>query len=339
MFHRNTLLTYPALLITSSAKGFEALGRKIGMRGKEVAKWVNSASKNYDLLNYLAVKILGNKKKLTLILDDTLVKKPYSQATEGCEGQYDTKLYQRVMGYKALIGMITDGTISLPLTSIFLFSKDIFPEQKESRFDYTKKIILKVINLFPQTKITVVADGAFATKEFFRWCVDNKIALETRIRSNCTVIYKGQKVAINKLKNLKPKGRQMARTIEAMWHGIPIFITAQRRIDKHHNETIVFQASTFEAKPIEHVRIYRQRWFIEQFFRTAKQLLGLQNCYSNKVETQENHVSSVLLAYALVQLHRKKKRLQTPEAAIRAVEFKNSATFIRYLDLLDHLIH
>jgi len=51
----------------------------------------------------------------------------------------------------------------------------------------------------------------------------------------------------------------MARTIQVVWHDIPLFITAQRRIDKHGEESIVYQASTYEAKPSEHVGNYKNR--------------------------------------------------------------------------------
>lgn len=155
--------------------------------------------------------------------------------------------------------------------------------------------------MFPETRLIVTADGAFANKDFLRWCFENKIAIEVRMRSNCTVLYNGQKIAIRDIKKLKPVGRQMARTISVLWHNIPLQITAQRRVNKHTKETIVFQASTFHAKPMEHVLIYRYRWNIERFFRTAKQHLGLQECSSRKLETQQSHVASVLLAYVLVQ--------------------------------------
>ena len=70
------------------------------------------------------------------------------------------------------------------------------------------------------------------------------------------VQYNEEMIPIRDIKTLEPKGRQMARTIAVTWHGIPLFITAQRRIDKRGNESIVFQAATFQAKPYRHVQIY-----------------------------------------------------------------------------------
>lgn len=159
------------------------------------------------------------------------------------------------------------------------------------------------------------------------------------MRSNCTVIYKDEKIHIRDIKSLKPKGRQMARTINVMWHGIPLFITAQKRIDKKGQETVVFQASTFKEKPIRHVQIYQARWNIEKMFRTTKQHLGLQECSARKMETQESHIASVLLAYALLQCDQKRQSLSTPEAALRAAERRTGIFLTRYIDRLDRFIN
>lgn len=121
----------------------------------------------------------------------------------------------------------------------------------------------------------------------------------------------------------------MARAIIVLWHDIPLFIIAQRKIGKHGSETIVFQASTFKEKPIRHVQIYRLRWNIEKMFRTTKQHLGLEECSARKMETQESHIAAVFLAYALLQCDRKKQGFSTPEESLRAVKRKKGIFLTR----------
>ncbi len=94
-------------------------------------------------------------------------------------------------------------------------------------------------------------------------------------------------------------------------------ITIVRRSDKKVNETIVFQVATYHAKSHEHVLTYKRRWPVEKVIRKCKQHAGLQDCYSTSLETQHNHVASVLLSYGLAQFEMKKYRLKTPEEAIR----------------------
>ena len=46
------------------------------------------------------------------------------------------------------------------------------------------------------------------------------------------------------------------------------------------------------------VKLYRIRWKIEMFHRTAKQYLGLSDCQMRNIESQLQHVLNVMLAYA-----------------------------------------
>jgi hypothetical protein len=318
----------------SIGKSFESLGKLINKTGKTISRWLKLPEEYYEVLIKLAQKEFTSEKELYLIFDDTVIRKTYSQLIEGTAGVYDTKLFRRIMGYKLLATMITDGKKALPLWANFFFSKELAPNDKERKSEWIKRVIIKVKELFSDKRIIVLADGAFASKEFLGWCHENKIDIEVRMRSNCSVTYKEKKVKIRDIKELRPKGRQMARTISVIWHDIPLFITADRRIDKHGNESIVFQASTFEAKPSRHVQIYKIRWNIEKMFRTIKKDLGLQECSARKIELQEGHVASVLLAYAFLQ----HDNLPTPEDALRAVKRKSDRAFDCYIDRLNKLI-
>jgi DDE family transposase len=332
MFLKNIAIAYPVLLITSIHKGFEAFGRVIGKTGKTIARWLLAAQMYHDQITILLRYQFRDTKELYLLLDETLIKKIYSQLMEGSGFFYDTKIRRRVIAYKLLAAMLSDGKQAIPFESTFLFSKELLPNPKESKYDWIKKIIRMVELLFPHARIIIVGDGAFSSKDFLRWHWENKKCAEMRMRSNCVVEYEGQRIAIRNIKKLRPRGRQMARTISVLWHGIPLYITAERRFDKRGKESIVYQASTFEAKPAEHVRIYKIRWHIEMFFRTAKQKLGLEKNSSRKLETQRSHVASVFLAYALVQCDRKDRGLKTPEDAIRAAELKNGTFLKRYIN-------
>ena len=338
MFLKNTILSYPVLLITSTQKSFEALGEIIGKTGKTIARWLKPAPDCYEVLEKLAIKEFSQKKKLTLIFDDTLIRKVHSKFMEGSGRFYDTQWFRRIMGYKVLAAMLTDGSISIPLTSTFLFAKELVPNAKDLKFEWLKKIILHVKNTFSKIDFIVTADGFFTSERFLQWCIEQNVKAEMRMRSNCVVMYKGKKIAIRDIKELRPKGRQKARTIKVTWHDIPLYITAELRINKNGKKTVVFQASTFYAKPIQHVKIYQTRWRIEMMFRTSKQHLGLQGCFSRKMEIQESHVASVFLAYALLQLDRKKTKLPSPEAALKAAKRKKGKVLDAYISRLDRFI-
>jgi hypothetical protein len=338
MVFKNTITAYPVLLITSIKKNFEALGRTVKKTGKTIARWLKPAHKYYEELFNISLREFANKKELILIFDETLIRKIYSQLIEGSDRFYDTQLFRKITAFKLLVAMLTDGVKAFPLIATFLFSKELIPNPKETKFEWMQKVILTTQKKYPQTRIIVAADGAFASRTFLQWCVQNNIAIELRMRSNCVVNYKDERIKLKNIKDLQPKGRQMARTIQVIWHDIPLFITAQKRIDKKGEISIVFQVSTFEAKPMRHVEIYQSRWSIEKMFRTVKQNLGLQECMARKKEHQENHVASVFLAYAFLHCEQIQQKFATPEAALRAAERKKGKDLIRYIERLDRFI-
>lgn len=333
------LLKYPSLLIMSREKSFEAMGRLIGKTGKTISRWLLEHSAYYDAIMNILTAFYSNVKELYLIFDETLLRKLYAESIEGYGFFYETKSYRRIKAFKILVAMLSDGKKALPFLSAFLFSKELYPDKYVSKYEYIQSIIIFISKKFPNIRLTVVVDGGFCTKSFMQQCNENNIRIETRIRSNAKVKYKGIEYPLSAIKKLHPKGHQMARTVHVFWDGIPIYITAQRRIDKNNNETIVYQASTFQAKPSEHVKIYKFRWSIEESFRTEKQKLGLERCTARTLDTQQNHVAAVLFAYCLAQLDRKKQKLKSPDQAIRAAERKNGTTWPSFINRLDHLIH
>jgi hypothetical protein len=323
MFIKNICIEYSLLLIASiGKKSFTELGKIIQKSSDTIRRLLNPPTKNFALLHTIAAKIFSKRKALVLSIDDTLLRKIYSSVMEGSCKFFDTKMGRTITAYKALIAGLTDGKYFIPIHSAFLYSKEVVPNAKELKNALVKSIIQNTINYFSNHIITVSVDGAFATKDLFRWAVENAVRIEARMHSNRKVLYKNQFTKINEIKDLQPKGRHMARTIQVMWHGISLYLTAQRRIDKHGEESIVYQASTYEAKPSEHVDNYKKRWPVEKFNRTGKQHFGLQDCFSTKLEIQESHLSSVLLAYAIVQIEMKKQKFHNSEDTIRSLKNK-----------------
>lgn len=323
MFANTSLFYSFSLILSNGKKSFENLGRAINKSGDTVRRLLSPAGKSFELMRLIAAWVFRDKNTLVLTIDDTLIKKIHSRLMVGTCWFYDTKIGKKILAYKLLAATLTDGKFAIPVAGVFLFSKELLPNPPQSKEELVQNMVCAILKLFPDKRIIVAADGAFATIVFLTWCVKNSLAAEVRMHSNRKVMYKGKKTVIREIKGLQPKGRQMARTISVVWHGISLYITAQRRIDKHGKETIVYQAATYAAKPSEHVSIYLLRWPIEMVFRTTKQSLGIQDCYSRKIETQLDHIAGALLAYALAQLEMKRSRFDTPEDAIRALGNKN----------------
>ena len=318
-----TILLYPFFILKSiGIKSFENIGRSNAKSGKQISRSLPELHESLKYLEDAAQSVFQKKKSLTLIIDDTLISKKYSREICGTDFFYDTKTNQMVMGIKGLFCAVTDGNLCMPLSFDFLYVNHKNPFVL-SKNEMVKHMINHALNLFSDKLITVAADGAFANRIILDWCLSNNIRIEMRMKSNCKVFYKNQFHVIRNIPKLKPKGKQKARTIKVLWHEMQLYLTAEKRIDKHGEITFVYLIATFKAKSIEHITEYKNRWFIEKMFRTTKQSLGLKDCFSTKLETQKNHIGAVLVAYAITQIEQKKYRLSSAEEAIKSIRDRN----------------
>jgi hypothetical protein len=345
MLNKSTILTYPFLILLSiGKKSFENLGRFMQISGRMVAKLLQPSSVSFDMAHKVCQSIFPNKSKLFLIIDDTLIKKIFANNMRGTGMFYDTKLGRSINAFRLVTAMLSDGRYAIPIGCAYLFAKEILDlcsERFPSKDDIAKSLTRTARQIFPDVKIIVVADGLYSSVNLVKWFIENEIPAELRMHSNRVVIHKGIKKKLRELANqpgIRLTGRQAARTISVEWHGLPLEITIVKRIDKHGEESIVYQAATYKAEPREHVKTYKARWNTEKAYRTSKQSLGLGECYSKDLVVQRNHVAAILLAYALSQLEMKKRKLKTPEEAIRAVKGDfDQADFYRFIDQFDFL--
>jgi len=254
---------------------------------------------------------------------------------EGTWKLYDGVLGKCVNGYRWFVVLLLHGDVAFPWECKFALPKELASENDETWLQTIQRIYIDVQKNFPETKITIVADGAFATTSMVDWCVKGHLRAEMRMHKNRCVLYKGISIKISAIKELIPKGRHFARTIQVVWYGNIISITAQRRVNKHGDETIVYQIATYEAKPALHVKTYQQRWPIEESFRRCKQLFGLQDCASTSFEKQSNHAAAILLSYSFVQLERISARCKCMEDAIRRLKNMDFNTMILRLNALN----
>jgi hypothetical protein len=155
---------------------------------------------------------------------------------------FDAKVGRKIIAYKLLAAVLTAGRYTIPIACSFLFNKELVEksDMPKSKLDLIKEFYDIAQQIFPETKIRIAVDGVFATKALFLWTCENKIAMVARMHKNRSVEFKGQKIRINDIAWLQPRGRQKARTIWVTWHDLELYLTAERRIDKHGEESIVF---------------------------------------------------------------------------------------------------
>lgn len=323
---KSTYLGYSlAVLLSNGKKNFENIGRSTGRTGRSIARMMQSYKRIRAILKDICQSVFMNIKKLYLILDETLIKKIYADVARGSGVFYDPGTGREVNGYRVVTALLSNGSIHIPLDADFVFPAYITERCKTkplSKTELAQRFYLYAQELFPKTEIVLVADGHYSTNEMLEWCTANKIKAEMRMHKNRKVMYQRNYITLTELLDLpkmRPTKRRPTRTVRIRWKGLVLWVTIVRRENKHGEESFVFQVATYKAEPRVHRANYKRRWKIEKKYRTTKQSLGLGDCQSKKFSKQRGHVMSVLLAYAIAQLVKKKYRLKNSEEAIRLI--------------------
>lgn len=333
-------LQYPMALIlsTNNKKTAEALSKVTGKSGDTTLRILEQKCATWEELITVAIAYFGTD-KLYVIFDDSLIEKMFSKFIEASGDNYDSSTGQTYRSLCTVVGMLSDGKNAIPVIHDLWIKKEVSPEgQHKTKVAIAQELILKIKEKI-QIKM-VIMDGLYATYDMIKWCNANKILFEMRLHSNRKIVVDfdnpDETVKVNECEQLRLKGKRTCRTVKAMWHGEPIYVTAVKRFRKN-DSTIVYQVSNANLSARDHARVYGYRWNIERFFRTAKQHLGLTHCQSRKQILQKNHIYNVFLAYTILQFERKKYKLKNPEAALHRIKRKRHTSFAMHLARADQI--
>jgi len=305
------------LLSTASRKNFESLGNENNLSGDTIRRLLAIEAPTLPELIEVAKKIL-KRKRLYLLLDDTLILKIYSRCIEGTSDNYSTTARAKQRSLCSIVAMLTDGEIAIPIDQLLWTAEEVDPINYATKTELAQIIIARV-----QSQVSLeltIMDGLYATEKMIRWLNKRKLLFEMRFHANRVIEKNGQEYSLKEAPFFRLNGYRTMRTIVAMWHGISLYFTALRRVMRNGIITIVFQVSNYKASARKHVLHYRYRWNIEKFFRTAKQYLGLNDCQSRKLELQINHILNVFVAYTIAQFEHIKSKTKNVESAIKSIK-------------------
>lgn len=305
------------LLSTAPRKTCESLAREMGISGDTVNKYLEQQSPDLFERIAAATKIL-KRKKLYLLLDDTLITKTYSRCIEGTSDNYSSSDRTIQRSLCSIVAMLTDGKIAIPIDQAIWSAREVDPVNYKTKVVLSQGIIEEVKKHVDID--IVIIDGLYATVEMMQWLNDNNIKFEMRFHSNRKIRVNNQNFKIKECPFFKLNGYRTERTIAGSWHDIKLYFTGIIRWFRNGESTIVFQVSNYKTSAQQHKKIYGYRWNIEKFFRTAKQHLGLNDCQSRKKEKQENHIINVFIAYTVAQHERIKLKCKNVEEAIKSIK-------------------
>ncbi len=308
------------LCVAVYVSGLIALERK--QTQSQIAKTIGRVS--HDALNRLAPMlpmlcsqmaagalflITGVYDTGYIILDDTVVPKPFSRFVAGTYVDYDHANKRHVRCHRIVVVIWTNGAIYIPVAFAFWHHRD-FVRKYRTKNQIARILVYYVVRHgIPFSYLAF--DNWYASKQNLRFFDKLSIKFVTRLRNNTWIVHEAganQRQKIQKMTKYQchhyAKLNAYVKQFEVKYPGFGIGTLAIVKNDKHEEpgRTKYLFTNDLSLTNREIVLRYRSRWHVEVFFRTCKQNFGLTACQAQMMPQVILHARMVFLAYVLAQL-------------------------------------
>ena len=305
------------LCVAVYISGLTALERK--QTQSQIAKTIGRVS--HDALNRLAPMLPMLCSQMTagalflitgiydtgyIILDDTVVPKPFSRFVAGTYVDYDHAHKRHVRCHRIVVVIWTNGAIYIPVAFAFWHHRD-FVRKYRTKNQIARILVYYVVRHgIPFSYLTF--DNWYASKQNLRFFDKLDIKFVTRLRNNTWIIHENERQKIQKMTKYECHYygilNAYVRRFAVKYPSFGIGTLAIVKNDKHEEpgKTKYLFTNDLSLTNREIVLRYRSRWHVEVFFRTCKQNFGLTACQAQMMPQVILHVRMVFLAYVLAQL-------------------------------------
>jgi len=222
--------------------------------------------------------------KGSLIVDDTVIEKPYAKKIECSYWTYSSKNNGFVHGINLTVLIWTDGKLVIPIKSM-IYTKDANgePNQTKNDFAYEALKYAKRLGINPKD---VLFDSKFSSSKILNLIYNNDWKYCGQLP--CSRNFNGQQLKERRFQPTPQKGN-----LKGVGHVV--------YVSKHKGRYYVTNATETYVTREQIVKEYRKRWAIEVMFRELKQCCHLQDCQSLKTSQQRRYVDLCLKAHTQLQ--------------------------------------
>jgi len=227
-----------------------------------------------------------------LIIDDTVIEKPYSSALNEASWVRSSKNKKTVFGISVVVLIWTDGQIRIPL------SFRVWKKHGQTQTELALELLSYARNELKLKPQFVLFDSWYASKRILKRISDYGWYFVSQLKKNRNF----QSVP---LKNYLRQPYWNDRGF--LNGGIKVFVVKHRR--KY------YASNRLSLTPTELRTIYRVRQQIEEVFKSLKSSLGLEKCQAGYQRTstkkavarqgaQEHHTALCLTAFVIIERER-----------------------------------
>lgn len=325
---------------------FEAIFSRRSLYRAQPSRWFSSRTARnilndgrinwQKLLCLVAIKMIliltpfiDQRRRLALIVDDTLIERAYSTKTELLAKIYDHDQHRYSTGYRNLTIGWSDGNTFLPVNCALMStrkktnlvgSKSSITDQRtiagQRRSQAQRKMNEVVLELISQalrlgvTAKYVLFDSWYSSPQMF-WHL-KELGLESvamlKRSSKVYYRYRGRNYSIKALyqrllNSKRPAGQSYlySSIVEANFQGqvfpVKIVFVAKKGV---RNQYLVLASTNTNLTPQQIIQLYSRRWSIETYFKTAKQYLRLNKSQIQSYDGQVAQITITAMTYILL---------------------------------------
>ena len=224
-----------------------------------------------------------------LMIDDTVIEKPYAKNIECVYWQYSSKNADFITGISLTALLWSDGKQNIPI-KFMIYEKDENGKPIKTKNEFAIESLQYAIKLGIKLK-KVCFDSKYASNNLLNWLNNNKLTYYSQLASNR--IFSGTQLKMRKFQPYVEQGY-----LKGVRHKV--------NVTKHCGRYYVTNSTENSITSQQIVKEYRDRWKIEVLFRNLKQLCHLEECQSYRTTTQKHYVYACMCALMLLEKQNKR---------------------------------
>jgi len=251
------------------------------------AKWNKYIQKHYSCL--IKLRKTSSKKKTYLIIDDTVIAKPYSKELDLLSWIFSPSDRRYLYGINVVFVIWTDGCTRFPIGFRIWYKND-----NKTKIDLAMELLNEAKTIYKIKPSYVLMDSFYPAAKLLKMIRRFRWKWIAKIKSNRL---------IDNMQSQQFFSYRYGSHIGKLSENIRALVVKDN--DNY------WAASDLSLQSSEVKHYYRNRQIIEEFFKILKSELRIEGCSSRESIAQINHIYFVLIAFCQLELFRITKNIDT----------------------------
>ena len=238
---------------------------------------------------WLIQKLFGSLAGGWIIIDDTVLAKPFGRKFPQASVVFSSCLEAHVFGYNIVFLCWCNGKVTLPLCWKW------YRKNHKTKIELAQELLKEAKQIWGLTPEMVLFDSWYGAEKIIDQLTEYGWNFTFRIKKNRVI-------------------NCCSLSDDLIYDGDTLvgLITGKCRVLVIKNEERFLATNCVDFTSTQVIDWYAKRWPIEDCFRFLKDQLFLENCQARTKTAQKTHLVSCLIAYVLIQ----KERLLQPSKTL-----------------------